>query len=347
MGCRLWIFKLLLLSFFAIPHLSFSAPFPPSDTNYIKSYKNTLCVSLPVTAKSLILRFQDNVNFRKLVYMPSPAGSFGIDFDTQLLSLSISPGFFNVKTNPGRYGKSTYTDIQLSIYIPVLTIDMNLQNYDGYFLQNSKRFSEYKGKAFYKRPDMNALSGGLQFFYCFNRKHFSFSAPFSYCSTQLKSAGSLIVGTGASVLGFSNDSGIVATNLQSKFTNDINYKNVSTFLYGINAGYGYTFVFKKHLFLSAYIIPGIGISNMLNTRVDSTTYRLTNKFAYNVNYRLALGYDNRKWYGGAYCIFHNYYFNEIGTSETDYSIWKIKLYAGCRFDFSKLKHKVISAIKKR
>jgi hypothetical protein len=341
-----WGFKIWLIICLAVPFSGVSGVYVPPDTTYIKSYKNTLCISIPLTAKSLILRFRDNVNLRKLIYMPSPAGSFGIDFDTQLLSLSVSPAFFNIKTNPGRYGKSTYQDIQLSLYPSFLVIDMTLQSYDGYFLQNSRQFNEYKGQGVYQRPDMSAISGGLQFLYCFNRKHFSFSAPFSYCSTQLKSAGSMMAGIGGSAFGLSNDSGIVGANVRNKFISDLNYTDVKSFRYGASFGYGYTFVFKKNLFLAAYIIPGIGVASMLNTRMDSTTYRMTNRLSYDVNYRLALGYDNRKWYGGAYCVFHDYYFNQAGHEETDYSNLKIKVYAGCRFDFSKLKHKVISALTK-
>lgn len=322
-------------------------PKPFYDTNYVRSYTRVFTVGTSLSSKRLKMEFQNVVSRNVLQYYPATIYSPGLFVNTSLIGFSIAPGFMAIRQSSKKRGISTFTDYQFNLYAKRFFFDISLQQYSGFYLNNTRNYQQYKNlEHYYKRSDLDAYSTNFNIYYVFNNKKFSFRAPYSFTQSQVKSAGSFVIGTYLSNFYFSADSSVIGTELKGLFTNFPSMRSGNSFSTGLSFGYAYTFVSKKHWYVSTSFIPGLGTNKINLTRADSTVFTGGNDVSAKLKFTFGIGYDNKKWFFACMFFSDNYYSaSEATPVAINYQVSKLRFFIGRRFNTKKIEDKILRKLR--
>jgi hypothetical protein len=268
--------------------------------------------------------------------VPNQHYDLGIGFQYKFIEFILGTGInWSPKDNDTR-GKTRYIDIQSRILLRRLATDFSFQRYAGFYVKNSNTFPNYTGQLPYEiRPDIRASLISVNTNYVLNHKKFSYRNSFGFSETQVKSAGSFLMGGYYSSFHVQADSGFVS-NVFSNYFEDDKIKNGSNQTYGFNLGYIYTLVFAKNYYLTLSAVQGIGLHNVKYKIPEEKKVRNNFDFATKTNLRFAFGYNSRKFFAGAMFLYDFYNFNNHYNTTFDFRAGKIRVFLGYRFESKKL-----------
>ncbi len=299
------------------------------DTTYISNYGKEVAVKLVVLNKYNYFRTMDRYHHTSLRYRPLRDLSIGAGVSYKIFALDIT---VSLKLNDKAAFKDLRAfDFQGRIFSSKQYISGTLQYYMGYELSKVKGTNIGPSESTKYRDDLRIINFGLQYLYAFNYTRFSLKAPFVFNEAQLKSAGSVIAGASFSTLSMDADSSIVPPELRVFFSPDIYLTDLNIMSLAVNAGYMYTFVFKKNLFLTLSIIPGLNF----NTGDYRAQGQNRNFIDANFNFRLismnAFGYNGRRVFTGFQYMLDSYYAGIQKKLKTQLGYGKLSLFVGYRF----------------
>lgn len=270
---------------------------PRRDTTYIKSfYRKHITIRAFESNKFNNFKFIDQK--QKLIYKPNDHSNLGIGAHYKFISLNLGVYVPLFDKNNDIYGKTRQLDLQTHVYIHKFIIDLYGQFYKGYYLANSD-------KAIYNnppdkvaiRPDVATRNISIVTEYVFNGKRFSYNAPFYQNEIQKKSAGSMLIGGGLYHTYLSGDSSFIPTNINyNGFYNHYAFTTARNTAIGFSIGYAYTFVIKKHFFITGALSGGSGLNYASLSDSIDVKHRLG--YQLNVTTRLAAGYNTDKYFAG-------------------------------------------------
>ena len=175
--------KHILLTFLAITFLpTLSAQ--DRDTTYIQPYPQDIWLKAFIPTKLLMVS-QD-----KKTYLPSTSFSFGVGVGLRkIIGINIlaSTNIFPLEND--RKLKSNIIDLQAHRYGKYLFFDAYYQDYEGFYLRDSKPIEPN-----YRNLSMQQV--GIEATYVWNGKRFSARAAFEQSELQVRSAGSFLFGNG-------------------------------------------------------------------------------------------------------------------------------------------------------
>ena len=304
----------------------------PFDSNYIRTYPKVFALYLPLTAPYLKLVFRDYKTGNKLNFQPTKQFDLGIGLNYRGLNLIVGTGISLFKENEIKQGKTKYTDIQVHYMPRRFANDIYYQKYKGFYIKNSRDFGAYQSSTDYQiRPDLSSNLVVFNSNYIFNYKQFSFKNAFGFNETQLKSAGSPLVGAYYSLFNISTDSAIVSNPFTQYFSSDGTIKKSTEQTLGINIGYIYTRVILNNFHATVMLLQGGGIYKMNYTLTDNSDHSGKINIGGKTNLRLSFRYDSGKIFVGAMSIYDNYYFNGSSSSLFNFGNGKVRIFAGYRF----------------
>ena len=181
---------------------------------------------------------------------------------------------------------SSITDFQMHKYGKRLLIDGYYQDYRGFYTQQ-----EQNGKKAYTLfPDLTVKRWGVDGTYVLNNKRFSLRAAFEQSEKQIKSAGSLLLGSGFYYHKIMPD----ASQYQSFPKAFDNYQ------IGANIGYAYSWVLSPRWLLAGMVSAGVNFGN------NSEILAWHNLKAYPASIgRLTFNYNREDWSFALTGIFNN------------------------------------------
>ena len=295
----------LLLSLSLSCHMSMAQFFKKlfsteTDTNYIVDYSRDLTMRLFGSQKSASFRFRDGTTDRALSYLPNEALMLGIGANHGILGVNIGFNIPFINNDNDRFGNTEYTNLTTRIIARKIFIDVIFQKYKGYYLVNSyEMIRGWPSKDEYMiRDDLSAFSTGVSAQYIFNSKRFSYRAGFLQNEWQKKSAGSFLAGGEVYYHEMKSDSSMVPTSIRyGSFFDNANFRKVNIFAAGPIIGYAYTFVVKKHWFLSLALTVNLALGySRLHPEGQGAEFigsGLTLNFT-SVP-KLSFGYNSKKW----------------------------------------------------
>ncbi|HRG53147.1 MAG TPA: DUF4421 family protein [Bacteroidia bacterium] len=322
--------------------LAIQEPKPFYDTNYVKRYSKIFTLGVPIVSKSLRINLQEKVSGNTLQYYPTPTYSTGLFVNTSLFGFYVMPGFMSIHQGSKRRGTSDFNDYQLNIYSKRFFFDISFQIYKGFYLNNTYSYDPYQNQAnYYQRSDLSAISGGFNIYYVFNNKRFSYRAPFSFTQSQIKSAGSFIIGTYLSDFSFTADSSVIDDRIQYMFPNFPLLKSGNSFSTGLSFGYAYTFVLKKRWYITTTLVPGLGF-NVNSLEKENLSVVSGNNTSVKLKYTFGLGYTSHKWFYG--CMFTSDSYSSLSATspyEINYRLNRLRFFVGRRLNAKKLEKIIV------
>lgn len=313
--------------------------FDEYDTSYIEPNYYNYAAMLQNTNffQTYILSASEAGGERQSLHLgPSPSVKMGPYFGWRWIFLGYT---FDV-SRPKAAGKTT--ELNLSLYSSMLGCDLvYIRNKGEFTLRKAIGFDGVEPNAVrdVTFSGMETYTVGLNAYYVFNHRHFSYPAAFAQSTVQRKSCGSWM-------LGFRYDHQKMKfdhTRLPGFLLKDpedgtprlldemkvaqINYTN-----YSLSGGYAYNWVFARNFLLSASAAPSIGFKKSQGERITGKTFWLNMKdMNFDFIFRMGLVWNNTRWFAGASLVSHLYDYQRDRFSLTN-SVNYVNVYVGLNFN---------------
>lgn len=271
---------------------------------------------------------------QKLSFSPNPHNKIGLYFGWRWIFLGWSVDIDDIYRKTNRKNKGTEFD--LSLYSSKLGVDI-------FYRRTGNNYKIHKIRGFYdEKPsdyseDFSGLKvdiKGLNLYYIFNNRKFSYPAAFSQSTNQRRNAGTFIAGFSISKHNLDFDYQQLPAYIQERMNpgmkvNKIKYTNAN-----ISFGYAYNWVFARNCLACLSLTPAIAYKA---SDVDAETQEGKAWYSkFNLDFLLRAGvvYNNGKYFVGTSFVGKNYNYHRNNFS-LDNGFGTLQVYVGFNFHLRK------------
>ena len=328
---------------------SVTTPKPSAFKRAIKKFMNfsdfdTLCISPNRYNYALMATHFSNFEYysvtsefpqpQKLSFSPNPHNKIGLYFGWRWIFLGWSVDIDDIYRKTNRKNKGTEFD--LSLYSSKLGVDI-------FYRRTGNNYKIHKIRGFYDEipsdysEDFSGLKvdiKGLNLYYIFNNRKFSYPAAFSQSTNQRRNAGTFIAGFSISKHNLDFDYQQLPAYIQERMNpgmkvNKIKYTNAN-----ISFGYAYNWVFARNCLACLSLTPAIAYKA---SDVDAETQEGKAWYSkFNLDFLLRAGvvYNNGKYFVGTSFVGKNYNYHRNNFS-LDNGFGTLQVYVGFNFHLRK------------
>ena len=295
------------------------------DTLYVAPNRYNLTVMPQYTHGYDYYRFSTKDKSQSITIAPSSNNKIGLHFGWRWLFFGYS--FALNKSQPE-------FDMDLNLYCSRLGLELFYRKRsDGFKIRNLQGFIENDLPLVNYKRDFDGLSTsqmGANLFYVFNYKKFSFPAAFSQSTNQRRNAGSLILGLSYNEQKFDFDHTRIDPAIEKLMKSELQFKCVDYRDISINLGYSYNWVFAKNFLANISVSPAISYKNTSLKLNISNSKEFVSSINFDLISRLALVYNNGRYFAGASLVSHTYSYTQPSLSVQN-GFGYLKIYAGFNF----------------
>lgn len=289
--------------------------FSQTDTSYIGQYDQDFALSAYLFHNFFSL--SKIVDEDEISFVPNKPMSAGISFYHKKLPFDIALGYYLGKKEDDSYLKTKGIDIQLHRYMRMYVADFTVQYYNGFYIDDSDLSNEASNC-----KDLSIFEASLGGQYIFNGDNFSCQAAFDQNEKQLKSVGSLLIGSALYYSKVQSD---------SSFTYQ-NRTDLSAYQLGLSVGYAYNWVVNEYWLVSGSLAVGANFGNeSLRTFFNKDFY-----VSPTAQCRSSVFYNRDKWSVGMSFVFNSVALKYTDNSQIDLNSGRFYIKCVRRF---KLKNK--------
>ena len=307
------------------------------DTNYISPNLYNLAFMLEHSTWYEHYQLGTNQNnlIQKLNFSPNLGTKMGIYFGWRWIFLGYT---FDVEDLFGENkNKPKKKEMSLNIYSSKFGMDLyyrktgsdfKLRSQEGFNLDEQIKNIQFDG--------LQSNIIGLNAYWIFNHKKFSYPAAYSQSTNQRKSAGSFMAGFSYSRHKIFFDHNKLPDPIKENLNQQLQFNKIKYSDYSLGFGYGYNWVFAKNWVSNLSLLPGIGFKK---SKIDDNDFK-DEHWIKDINFdlitRAGVVYNNSKYFAGASLVMHTYDYRKPNLSVTN-SFGTLRIYAG--FNFWKRKSK--------
>ncbi len=275
------------------------------------------------------LGIHDDANRQSLNFAPNASFKLGVYFGWRWIFLGYT---FDVG---GLFGsnksKKKKTEMALNIYSSKFGVDLfyrktgsdfKLRSTDGFNLTLPLHDTDFDG--------LQSHIFGLNTYWIFNHKRFSYPAAYSQSTNQRRSAGSFMAGFSYSRHKISFDPDRLPDEVRINLKDDLLFRKIKYSDYSLSIGYGYNWVFAKNCLANLSLTPAIAYKK---AKTDDTPNK-HNHWMEDLNFdlitRAGVVYNNSKYFAGASLVTHTYDYRKKTFSLTN-SFATLRVYVGFNF----------------
>ncbi|MDO4948658.1 MAG: DUF4421 domain-containing protein [Bacteroidales bacterium] len=258
------------------------------------------------------------------VFSPNINNKIGVYFGWRWVFAGIS---FDIRNILGKKSESSRKELEFSIYSSKFGVDLYYRKSGDEITPQAPDMVIFQGNDWRESYDgIHSNIHGLNAYWIFNHKHFSYPAAFSQSTCQRRSAGSFMAGFAYSRNRIGFKSTILNTNSTEhrEFIHDIKYHD-----YNLSFGYGYNWVFHKNWLANVSLMPAVGLKK---SRTDQGTgfKNWINDINFDLIGRAGLVYNDTKYFFGMSFVSHSYDYRKSDFAVTN-SFGVFRVYAGFNF----------------
>ncbi|MDD4609667.1 MAG: DUF4421 domain-containing protein [Bacteroidaceae bacterium] len=281
--------------------------FSASDTTYISPNKYVFSLMLENSNWYEYYRFSSTSETpQTLSLQPDMKNKFGVYFGWKWIFLGYSINLDAIRGNSKPQNRRT--EFGLSLYSSLVGCDI-------YYRKSGTDFTLLNSSDFYTPNEVSTkidqISGitvdvsGVNVYFIFNHKKFSYPAAYSQSTNQKRSVGSFIAGFSYTKHNIKFDYQELPSIIRDQLDDGLKFKQLVYRGYNVSAGYGYNWVFAKNCLFNLTLMPAIAYKRS-NTSKESTAKEIINNFNFDFTTRAGITYNNTKYYVGASLLMHTY-----------------------------------------
>ena len=295
------------------------------DTAYVAPNKFNLSVMPQYIYGYDYYRFSTPDKAQSIIISPTPNNKIGINGGWRWLFFG-----YNFTLNKIR----PESDMEVNLYCSRAGLEFFYRKRsDGFKIRSLHGFYDDELPMTNYSRDIEGLSTlqmGANVFYIFNYKKFSLPAAYSHSTNQRVSAGSMILGVNFHKQQFMFDNTKIDPKISKQMLPELQFQKESYMDISINLGYSFNWVFAKNFLANISATPAIGYKNTsLKSKINNSK-----EFISSINIdlisRLAVVYNNGRYYAGASLVSHTYSYNKSSLSILN-GFGYLKVYAGFNF----------------
>lgn len=280
------------------------------DSSYIGFFKQKISIRPYLIEQFTALSSQTNDD-DEISYKPNSPYGIGLGVTYKNISLSGSYGFDFMRDK--KKGTTKSLDLQYHRYGRKVVVDIFFQNYKGLYTDTDEKNGIYT-----YFPDVHLIQYGAFAQYIFNGNRFSYRAAFDQDELQLKSTGSFLLGGGVYYNKAKSDSSLVF----------IDERQLNNFQFGVSAGYAYTWVINKRVFISGSLSVGVNVGAESIDRFGKERLEVYPT----IFPRFSAGYNHDSWSVGLSILNNRVYVLYSGVSKLSFDTGAFQLSFIKRFD---------------
>lgn len=301
------------------------------DTNYISPNRYNLAFMLEHSTwyEHYRLGSRENERPQSINFSPNMGMKLGVYFGWRWIFLGYT---FDIEDLlGGNKNKADKTEMSLNIYSSKFGVDL-------YYRKTGSDFKLRSANGFnlsspFKEQDFSGLKSkikGLNGYWIFNHRKFSYPAVYSQSTNQRKSAGSFMAGFSYSQHAIYFDYTQLPNELKNDLNTNLRFKKVKYSDYSLGFGYGYNWVLKKNWTANLSLLPGIGFKKAIIDDVKYNDSHWIKDINFDLITRAGITYNNSKYFIGASLVMHSYDYRKTNLSVTN-SFGTLRIYAGFNF----------------
>ena len=301
------------------------------DTNYISPNLYNLAFMLEHSTWYEHYQLGTNQNYQtqELNFSPNLGTKMGIYFGWRWIFLGytfdVEDLFGNNKNKPKKKEMSLNiysSKFGVDLYYRKTGSDFKLRSHEGFNLDEQFKNIQFDG--------LQSNIIGLNAYWIFNHKKFSYPAVYSQSTNQRKSAGSFMAGFSYSRHKIHFDQDKLPEPLKANLNPHLKFNKIKYSDYSFGLGYGYNWVFAKNWVSNLSLLPGIGFKK---SKIDDNDFKdehWIKDINFNLITRAGVVYNNSKYFVGASLVMHTYDYRKPNLSVTN-SFGTLRIYAGFNF----------------
>lgn len=271
---------------------------------------------------------------QKLSFSPNPRNKIGLYFGWRWIFLGWSVDVDDIYRKTNRKNKGTEFD--LSLYSSKLGVDI-------FYRRTGNNYKIHKIKGFPEEIPSNYsenFSGlkvnikGLNLYYIFNNRRFSYPAAFSQSTNQRLNAGSFIAGFSISKHKLDFDYNELPDFIQAAMNPGMKVRRVKYTNANVSFGYAYNWVFARNCLACLSFTPALAYKA---SNVDAEVHEGKQWYSkFNLDFLLRAGvvYNNGKYFVGTSFVGKNYNYSRNNFS-VDNGFGTLQVYVGFNFHLRK------------
>ena len=301
------------------------------DTNYISPNLYNLAFMLEHSTWYEHYQLGTNQNnlIQKLNFSPNLGTKMGIYFGWRWIFLGytfdLEDLFGENKNKPKKKEMSLNiysSKFGMDLYYRKTGSDFKLRSQEGFNLDEQIKNIQFDG--------LQSNIIGLNAYWIFNHKKFSYPAAYSQSTNQRKSAGSFMAGFSYSRHKIFFDHNKLPEAMKENLNPHLQFNKIKYSDYSFGFGYGYNWVFAKNWVSNLSLLPGIGFKK---SKIDDNDFKdehWIKDINFNLITRAGVVYNNSKYFAGASLVMHTYDYRKPNLSVTN-SFGTLRIYAGFNF----------------
>ncbi len=301
------------------------------DTTYISPNLYNLAFMLEHSTwyEHYRMGIRTNDNEQSINFSPNANFKLGIYFGWRWIFLGYT---FDVKDLFGGHkNKKKKTEMALNIYSSKFGVDLFYRKTGSDFkIRSTKGFAPGSPINDIDFDGLQSHINGLNAYWIFNHKRFSYPAAYSQSTNQRRSAGSFMAGFSYSRHKISFDPDKLPDGIRDHLQQDLIFRKIKYSDYSLSAGYGYNWVFAKNCLANFSLSPAIGYKK---AKIDDAE-RIEHDWIKDINFdlitRAAVVYNTSKYFVGASLVMHTYDYRKKNFSLTN-SFATLRVYMGFNF----------------
>jgi hypothetical protein len=310
------------------------------DTNYIEPQRYDMTVMLQETNDFESYKLNGSTADQSLTFSPVPSYKIGPYFGYKWL-------FFGWGFDPGNINngkKTNKTVFELSLYTSLIGCDVIYRRTgEDFRIKKAKGFGDADNLVIGRKfSGMEVNLTGINLYYIFNHRRFSYPAAFSQSTIQKRSQGTWKVGLAYTkhdiTYNYLELPDEILNNTQHPLAEDMKFNKTQYQDIGVSIGYAYNWVFARNWLFCSSFSPSIGYKRTkgdfgtkdMNTKERLRYFFSLNSFNLDYTIRTGLVWNDMHTYGGVSLVIHsyNYWQNTFSSSNT---FGTINVYFGLNF----------------
>lgn len=311
------------------------------DTSYIEPQAYNYTLMLQNTNSYEVYRISSKKG-HSITFAPQMSYKLGPYFGWRWMFLGYTIDLKHINGSDKNRNKK---ELDISLYSSMLGLDFFWRKTgNNYKIRNMNLGSHIRTDAM-RNIDFggfNASIRGINVYYIFNHKKFSYPAAYSQSTIQKRSAGSAMLGIGYTKhtlnVNWQELDRLVQERLHTSTTDmgldsNLLFGQVEYTDMAVSGGYAYNWVFAKKWLFDASLMLSLSYKQS-KADMSSSTSVLKDFNIRNFNLdgvgRFGLVYNNMKWYAGASAILHAYNYNKRQFSTNNF-FGTLNFYLGVNF----------------
>lgn len=265
---------------------------------------------------------------------PKPHNKIGVYFGWRWIFLGWAvdvDGLYGKKS-----GKKRGTEFDLSLYSSKIGVDILYRRTgNSYKIHDVTGFSEQLPSNY--SEDFSGLKvnmKGLNLYYIFNNRRFSYPAAFSQSTNQRRNAGSFIAGFSVSTHNLDFNYAKLPDIIQETMNPDMKVNHIKYTNISLNFGYAYNWVFARNCLACLSLNPVVAHKTSRINKAEGEADDWYNNFNIDFILRAGVVYNNSKYFVGTSFVgrTYDYYRNNFSLNN---GFGTLQVYAGFNFCLKK------------